>query len=191
MHEIHCKTGRLGAGCGDTRAGDAVLCWRGGKKNGAADADVTVLALAVARATQAIAIVQAIGCLVCALQGRVIGGGLALAMTADYRMCEKRATFENGNLSIVVCPIGNLSAHHAGLKAAMDLYLHERVADAAEALQLRLVHEIVEGIAATQKRAMEVARIFSHDKEGRGSWLKLRRSASVPIGAVVDSQRRR
>lgn len=67
-----------------------------------------------------------------ALQGLVLGGGLAMAMLADLRVLDANASVCFGNLSRGMVPCMLLSLHFAlGLAEALDLYLTDDIASAA------------------------------------------------------------
>ena len=67
-----------------------------------------------------------------ALQGLVLGGGLAMAMLADLRVLDANASVCFGNLSRGMVPCMLLSLHFAlGLAEALDLYLTDDIMSAA------------------------------------------------------------
>ena len=67
-----------------------------------------------------------------ALQGLVLGGGLAMAMLADLSVLDANASVCFGNLSRGMVPCMLLSLHFAlGLAEALDLYLTDDIASAA------------------------------------------------------------
>lgn len=83
--------------------------------------------------------------LVAAVQGRAIGGGVGLALVADFRVCDESSTFHLN--------FATLGLHHGfgisvtlprvvGTQAASDLLLTARVVDAAEGWRLGLVDRV-------------------------------------------------
>ena len=102
--------------------------------------------------------------IVCALQGHVVGGGMAVSMLADYRVAHYNSTFEHGNLVRGVCPLAGFSLTlpvSIGLSRALIMYLRNKKYDAKAALHMRIVHEISNGtIEAAQHRAYQLAHAF-------------------------------
>jgi enoyl-CoA hydratase/carnithine racemase len=83
---------------------------------------------------------------IAALTGSVAGGGLALALMHDFRIASEQARFQTAFLSVGVGPEMALSwflPRVVGLPVATDMLLRDRRLPAAEALAVRLVHEVV------------------------------------------------
>jgi enoyl-CoA hydratase/carnithine racemase len=83
---------------------------------------------------------------IAALAGSVAGGGLALALMHDFRIASEEARFQTAFLSVGVGPEMALSwflPRVVGLPVATDMLLRDRRLPAAEALAVRLVHEVV------------------------------------------------
>ncbi|MCA1846924.1 MAG: enoyl-CoA hydratase/isomerase family protein, partial [Actinobacteria bacterium] len=84
--------------------------------------------------------------IIAALTGSVGGGGLSLAAMHDFRISSAEARFRGAFVSMGVGPEMGLSfflPRIIGLPAATDLLLRDRKLDAAEALEIGLVHEVV------------------------------------------------
>lgn len=97
--------------------------------------------------------------LVAAVQGRAIGGGVGLALAADFRVCDESSAF---HLNFAA-----LGLHHGfgisvtlprvvGVQAATDLLLTARVVDAAEGHRLGLVDR-VSAVGELRAQACELA----------------------------------
>jgi len=100
---------------------------------------------------------------IAALTGSVAGGGLALALLHDFRIAAEQARFQTAFLSVGVGPEMALSwflPRVVGLPTATDMLLRDRRLGAAEALECRLVHEVVpaaEVVGRAQALAEELA----------------------------------
>ncbi|WP_080424809.1 type I polyketide synthase [Burkholderia ubonensis] len=98
---------------------------------------------------------------ICVVQGKVVGGGLAAMLNADYRVCTADAIFNFGNLPRGVCPGMFLSEsleRVVGWKWATELYLNDYTLSADQALAIGLVNEIRPNLAEAQIAAQEMAR---------------------------------
>ena len=98
--------------------------------------------------------------MIAALHGYLAGGGVALALTASYKVCEYTAQMEQGNLVRGVVPIAEFSQTlwwGASLTTANRIYLGHEVMNASTALQLGHVNELCEGVASTKSRGYAVA----------------------------------
>ncbi len=87
------------------------------------------------------------GPIVAAVNGAAAGGGLSLALAADYRVASAAATFTAAYTRLALPPDGGSSAFLArmlGTARAMDLLLRNRTLSAADALAWGLVNEVVE-----------------------------------------------
>jgi 2-(1,2-epoxy-1,2-dihydrophenyl)acetyl-CoA isomerase len=81
-----------------------------------------------------------------AINGPVAGGGLGLALAADYRLAAERATFTAAYFRLGLTPDGGATAllpQMVGRARTLELLLTNRSLSAAEALEWRLVHEVV------------------------------------------------
>ncbi|WP_281689562.1 enoyl-CoA hydratase/isomerase family protein [Pseudonocardia thermophila] len=103
---------------------------------------------------------------VCAVEGKTIGGGLHFVVDADIVVAGSTATFMDTHVNVgLVGALENLGvALKAGLGAALYLTLLGRGAElsAAQAQQLGLVQEVVEAGSALT-RAMELAEIIARN----------------------------
>jgi enoyl-CoA hydratase/carnithine racemase len=83
---------------------------------------------------------------IAAINGAVAGGGLGLALAADYRIAGQRATFTAAYFRLGLTPDGGSSAfleRTIGAARTLELLLTNRRLDAAEALAWGLVSEVV------------------------------------------------
>ena len=83
---------------------------------------------------------------IAALTGSVAGGGLALALMHDFRIASEDARFQTAFLGVGVGPEMALSwflPRIVGLPAATEMLLCDRRLRAPEALDRKLVHEVV------------------------------------------------
>lgn len=97
--------------------------------------------------------------LVAAVQGRAIGGGVGLALAADFRVCDEMSSFQLN--------FAALGLHHGfgisvtlprvvGTQAATDLLLTARIVDAAESQRLGLVDRVC-AVGDLRAQACELA----------------------------------
>jgi 2-(1,2-epoxy-1,2-dihydrophenyl)acetyl-CoA isomerase len=96
---------------------------------------------------------------VAAVNGAVAGGGLGLALAADYRVAAQRATFTAAYLPLGLTPDGGSSAfltQTIGRARALDMLVTNRRVGAAEAQAWGLVNEVVEDERLVE-RAVEFA----------------------------------
>ena len=106
--------------------------------------------------------------IVCAVHGKLIGGGIAIMMSADYIVADTESTFCHGNLVRGVCPIGMFSKAlviTAGLSRSLHVYLSNDTLDAATAKRFRLVHATAAGVKVGQSHAREVATMLAAQEE--------------------------
>jgi len=83
---------------------------------------------------------------IAAINGSVAGGGLGLALAADYRIAGQRATFTAAYFRLGLTPDGGSSAfleRTIGAARTLELLLTNRRLDAAEALAWGLVSDVV------------------------------------------------
>jgi enoyl-CoA hydratase len=102
---------------------------------------------------------------IAAVNGPAAGGGLALALAADVRICAPAARFGVGFVRIGIsgCDVGvsHMLPRLVGLGIAAEMMLTGRVVEPEEALRTGLVNRIVEAddlIGETLKSAEEIAR---------------------------------
>ncbi|GAB2576254.1 hypothetical protein GCM10027066_19050 [Dyella jejuensis] len=98
---------------------------------------------------------------ICVVHGKVIGGGFAAMLNADYRICTADAVFNYGNISRGVCPgllLSESLERLVGKKWAFELYLNDYTMTAEEALAIGLVNEVHPTLEAAQAAAMAMAR---------------------------------
>ncbi len=82
-----------------------------------------------------------------AINGPVAGGGLGLALAADYRIAAQRATFTTAYFRLGLTPDGGSSALLPGLigrARTLELLLTNRSLRATEALEWGLVNEVAD-----------------------------------------------
>ncbi len=100
---------------------------------------------------------------VAALPGVAAGGGLSLALAADWRIASTRATLVPAFPQLGAVPDGGLTyllPHYLGLGLAQELLFSAARLSAARARELALVHEVVEPealLARAQAKARELA----------------------------------
>ena len=100
--------------------------------------------------------------IIAAVNGATAGGGLSLALAADYRVASSRASFTAAYFRLGLPPDGGNSAfleRAIGASRAMELLLTNRRLTAEEACAWGLVNEVVQDAAedALLDRACEVA----------------------------------
>jgi enoyl-CoA hydratase/carnithine racemase len=101
---------------------------------------------------------------VAALSGVAAGGGLSLALAADWRIASEDAFLLPAFPALGAVPDGGLTyflPHYLGLGLAQELLFANGRIPAANARQLGLLHEVVataELAARTRERAQELAR---------------------------------
>ena len=116
---------------------------------------------------------------VACVHGKVVGGGLAAMLNADYRIAHAGANFNYGNLPRGVCP-GLLLSHNLGMtvghRAATDLYMNDVTCTAAEAREMGLVNEVYASVAEAKQAAYAfAARLASYPTTGVRNTLSLMR----------------
>ena len=100
---------------------------------------------------------------VAALPGVAAGGGLSLALAADWRIASDRAVLVPAFSQLGAVPDGGLTyflPHYLGLGLAQELLFTRAKVDAARARELGLVHEVVpanELVERSRRRAEELA----------------------------------
>lgn len=97
---------------------------------------------------------------IAAVNGYCLGGGLELAMACDFRIAAQHATFGQPEIKLGIIPGGGGTQRLprlVGLGYAMRMILSGDAIDAAEALRIGLVEEVVPG-ETLMARVHEVAR---------------------------------
>lgn len=97
--------------------------------------------------------------IVAAINGVCLGGGLELVIACDIRIAASHARFGQPEVAIGLIPGGGgtqMLPRIVGMGHALRLVLTGEPIDAAEALRIGLVHEVVDG-ALLANRAMTVA----------------------------------
>ena len=98
---------------------------------------------------------------VCVVHGKVMGGGLAAMLNADFRICTREATINYGNLPRGVCPGMLLSENLerlVGKQWASELYLNDYTVAADTALEIGLVNQLADNAGAARGAALEMAK---------------------------------
>jgi len=100
---------------------------------------------------------------IAALNGVAIQTGMSLALSCDFRVAADTARLGSGTLRFGLLPDEGgqyLLVQHLGVAGAMDFLMRSRIVDAAEALRLGLVHEVVPAnmlMERTHELAVELA----------------------------------
>ncbi len=97
---------------------------------------------------------------VAAINGWAIQSGLSLALACDFRIASREARLGSGTLRFALMPDEGghyLLVQLLGVARAMDFIMRNRIVSAQEALELGLVHEVVEP-QQLMPRALELAR---------------------------------
>ena len=96
----------------------------------------------------------------CAVHGTVVGGGLAACLNCDYTIAAATTSFQHGNLSRGVCPLGLLSqtfVQTVGRGRALEIYLQDAKLTCETAVEIGLVDEMRDDFDGTQARARDIA----------------------------------
>ena len=111
---------------------------------------------------------------VAAVHGKVVGGGLALCLAADWRACTNDARFAFGNISKGMSPLFMLSRSlplTVGWGFAMEMYLEDSVISAHSALSYGLVNSTADTLFEVKSLARDLAKSFqpvgTHFHRGR------------------------
>jgi len=118
--------------------------------------------------------------IICVVHGRVLGGGLAASLNADYRIGTIDTQFNYGNMPRGVCPGLLLSSHLTetlGFATANALYMNDDTLSAEDALSSGLIHEVAADARSAKGRALEFAALIgSYSNVGVRSTISLMRS---------------
>ena len=156
----------------------------GGERVFAAGADIAVMAeagyaemaLRSARLQEAVGLVAAIGKpVVAAITGYALGGGLELALAADFRVAGERARLGQPEILLGVIPGAGGTQRLprlVGPARAKDIVFSGRMVDSAEALQIGLVDRVVRHHLVDQADPERLGRVdhaaAEHDVLGPG-----------------------
>ena len=128
---------------------------------------------------------------VCAVHGKVMGGGLAAMLHADYRVCAGDATINYGNLPRGVCPGMLLSEsleRLVGKRWATELYLNDYTVAADSALEIGLVNQLADDAGAARTAALRIAeRIAAYSPLGVSTTIALTRPAVDEARLAAES----
>ena len=94
---------------------------------------------------------------ICAVNGLAYGGGCALALVCDIRVAGERASFSLGEINMGILGATQYMAQIAHFGSACKLVYTGDAIDAAEALRVGIVDEIVPG-DRLMERSMELAK---------------------------------
>ncbi|MCI4349748.1 MAG: enoyl-CoA hydratase-related protein [Thermoplasmata archaeon] len=111
---------------------------------------------------------------VAALPGVAAGGGLSLALAADWRIASEEAFLVPAFPALGAVPDGGLTyllPHYLGVGLAQELLFSKTRVSAERARELGLVHEVVPG-AALPERAATKARELAAGPTFAYSWVK-------------------
>jgi enoyl-CoA hydratase/carnithine racemase len=142
--------------------------------------------------------------LVAAIEGVCIAGGLELALSCDVRFCAADSRFGFPEAKWGIFPAGGAAqrlAGELGYAAAAELLLTGRLFDAAEAVRLGLVNEVIEdrpvvdralraasSIAANSPAAVEAIKAYlSAARTPPGRLLALERRLATDVRASGDA----
>jgi 2-(1,2-epoxy-1,2-dihydrophenyl)acetyl-CoA isomerase len=84
---------------------------------------------------------------IAAVNGYAIQTGFSMALACDFRVAARSARLGSATLRYGLLPDEGgqwLLVQHLGVAATMDFLMRRRIVDAAEALEMGLVHEVVE-----------------------------------------------
>ena len=128
---------------------------------------------------------------VCVVHGKVMGGGLAAMLHADYRVCAGDATINYGNLPRGVCPGMLLSEsleRLVGKRWATELYLNDYTVAADTALEIGLVNQLADDAGAARTAALKIAeRIAAYSPLGVSTTIALTRPAVDEARLAAES----
>jgi 2-(1,2-epoxy-1,2-dihydrophenyl)acetyl-CoA isomerase len=127
---------------------------------------------------------------VAAINGVAIQTGLSLALSCDFRIAATEARLGSGTLRFGLLPDEGgqyLVVQLIGISKAMDFFMRNRIVSAQEALDLGLVHEVVEG-DKLMARTMELARELANGPQVAMRLLKttLYNAAEMTFAQALD-----
>lgn len=100
---------------------------------------------------------------IAAINGVAIQSGLSLALACDFRVAARTARLGSATLRFGYLPDEgghHLLVRHIGVAKTLDFLMRKRIVDAAQALELGLVHEVVEP-EELMSHAMKLAEEFA------------------------------
>ena len=127
---------------------------------------------------------------VAALNGVAIQTGLSLALCCDFRIASSEARLGSGTLRFGLLPDEGgqyLIVRLLGVAKAMDFFMRNRILSATEALELGLVHEVVEP-DELRARSLELAAELASGPQVAMRLLKrsIYNAADLPWEAALD-----
>jgi len=127
---------------------------------------------------------------VAAINGFAIQTGLSLALACDFRIAASDARLGSATLRFGLLPDEGgqyLLVQLLGVARAMDFLVRKRIAGAAEALELGLVHEVVEP-GDLVERALELARELAEGPQVAMRLLKrsIYAAAELPMAQALE-----
>ena len=130
---------------------------------------------------------------VAAMNGVAVQTGFSLALSCDFRIASTAARMGSGTLRFGLLPDEGghyLLLQMMGLPKTMDFLMRSRLVEAAEALELGLVHEVVEP-DELMPRAMDLARELANGPQVAMRLLKrsLYKRRGPDLGAVARGHR--
>jgi 2-(1,2-epoxy-1,2-dihydrophenyl)acetyl-CoA isomerase len=111
---------------------------------------------------------------IAAINGIAIQTGLSLALSCDFRIASKEARLGSGTLRFGLMPDEGgqyLLVQHMGVARAMDFLMRNKIVPADEALELGLLHEVVESDQLID-RTMDLARELANGPQIAMRFLK-------------------
>lgn len=127
---------------------------------------------------------------VAAINGYAIQTGLSLALACDFRIASSEARLGSATLRFGLLPDEGgqyLLVQLLGVSRAMDFLMRRRIVGAAEALQLGLVHEVVEPVELVD-RALDLARELAEGPQVAMRLLKrsIYAAAELPMAQALE-----
>jgi 2-(1,2-epoxy-1,2-dihydrophenyl)acetyl-CoA isomerase len=125
-----------------------------------------------------------------AINGYAIQTGLSLALACDFRVAASDARLGSATLRFGLLPDEGgqyLLVQLLGVARAMDFLMRKRIVGAAEALELGLVHEVVEP-GELRDRALDLARELAEGPQVAMRLLKrsIYAAAELPMGPALE-----
>ncbi|HYW23524.1 MAG TPA: enoyl-CoA hydratase/isomerase family protein [Terriglobales bacterium] len=127
---------------------------------------------------------------IAAINGYAIQTGLSLALACDFRFASSDARLGSATLRFGLLPDEGgqyLLVQLMGVARAMDFLMRRRIATAAEALELGLLHEVVEP-GELLERALDLARELAEGPQVAMRLLKrsLYAAAELPMAQALE-----